>query len=129
MQPYYEAVYLKRRTGFVRMAKKHGVSIVPVFGAGQSDMYSYWRPLYDAPSTTWTQHLFVRLCKILRFVPMVAWGRCWTPLPHRTRVEVRIGAPIDVSDGVSVEEGLDMYITRLQSLYDGGKEKKPLVIH
>jgi len=129
---YNEAVYLKRRTGFVRMAKKHGASIVPVFGVGQSDLYSYWRPLYDAPSTAWTRRVFVRLSKMFRFVPMVAGGRGFTPLPYRQRVEVVIGAPIAVGDGDGgVGEGLETYIERLRAMYEGAKEGrgKRMVVH
>ena len=136
MQPYNEAVYLRRRKGFVRMAKKHGASIVPVFGVGQSEMYSYWRPLYDAPSTAWTRRMFVRMSKLLRFVPMVAWGRAFTPLPYRKRVKVVIGAPIAVGDGDGdggVEEGLETYIERLGAMYEGAegrrKGSKVMVVH
>ena len=115
------------------MAKKHGASIVPVFGVGQSDLYSYWRPLYDAPSTAWTRRVFVRLSKMFRFVPMVAWGRGFTPLPYRQRVKVVIGAPIAVGDGDGdgVGEGLETYIERLGAMYEGAKEGrgKRLVVH
>ena len=128
------------------MAKKHGASIVPVFGVGQSDLYSYWRPLYDAPSTAWTRRVFVRLSKMFRFVPMVAWGRGFTPLPYRQRVKVggwcpplanargtrgASGAPTGAGGGGGVGEGLETYIERLGAMYEGAKEGrgKRLVVH
>jgi 1-acyl-sn-glycerol-3-phosphate acyltransferase len=119
MEPCNESIYLKSRKGFVHMSQKHGANIVPVFAVGQSDMYSYWRPFFDAPCTPWTRKLVVRLSKLLKFVPMVAWGRFYSPLPYRKRVTVIIGAPLDVDEEGSVEEALDVFIERVKGMYAG----------
>ena len=34
-----EVMYLRKRLGFVRLALKHGVPLVPAFAFGQSDAY------------------------------------------------------------------------------------------
>lgn len=39
-----EAVYLTRRTGFVKMAMQHGAALLPAFAFGQTDMYSWVKP-------------------------------------------------------------------------------------
>ena len=47
-----EVVYLRKRSGFVRLALQAGAPLVPVFAFGQSDFYGYCRVFHD-----WPQHV------------------------------------------------------------------------
>lgn len=39
-----EALYLSRRTGFIKMAMQHHAAVVPAFAFGQTEMYSWIKP-------------------------------------------------------------------------------------
>lgn len=138
MQPYNESLYLRNRKGFVHVAMQKGASILPVFGFGQSNLYKYWRPFYDGPSTLFTRNVFTRVSKILKFVPMVAWG-CAGPIPYKTRLTIVIGKPIHVEkvpdiqiDDERVQMLLDTFIDGMKDIYDYGRNEyasKPLAIY
>jgi len=133
-----ESLYLKNRRGFIHLAIKNGANIVPVFGFGQSDLYKYWRPLYDWPASSWTRKVFARLSRAIAFVPMVAWGSMG-PVPYREQLTIYIGKPIRVEKvpdiaihDERVQIYLDEYIHELRSVYNAGRHKfgkgKPLVV-
>jgi len=120
-----EVAYLRRRLGFVRLAMQLGVPIVPVFGAGQSKLYSYWRPFYDSPKGWISRKRWSAIARKIGFVPMVIWGWKGTPIPRQKKMTIVVGRPIQVPhhpsieeiDDEIVEEWLDVYIKDLQSLY------------
>lgn len=129
MQPYNESLYLKNRKGFVHLAMQKGASILPVFGFGQSNLYKYWRPFYDRPSSLLTRNMFTRLSKFLKFVPMVAWGRAG-PIPFRNQLTIVIGKPIHVEqvpdiqiDDKRVQIQLDDFIDQMREVYAFGRNE------
>lgn len=139
MQPYNESLYLKNRKGFIHLAMQKGASILPVFGFGQSNLYKYWRPFYDRPSSLLTKNLFTRLSRLLKFVPMVAWGYAG-PVPFRNPLTIVIGKPIHVEKvpdieihDARVQDTLDRFINAMKEIYDHGRneygEGKPLAIY
>jgi hypothetical protein len=91
-----EAVYLKRRTGFIRLALAAGAPIVPVFCFGQTDAYSFALAGPPLMPRKWA----ARLAKVLRFWPMLMWGAGGSPLPHRVKLTVVVGSPIEVPAGL-----------------------------
>lgn len=44
MAPGREVAFLRKRTGFVRLALQQGVPLVPAFAFGQTDMYRWIKP-------------------------------------------------------------------------------------
>jgi hypothetical protein len=91
-----ETLYLRRRTGFIRLALAAGAPVVPVFCFGQTAAYSFalaGPPLLPAPLAT-------RLARLLRFWPMLMWGAAGSPLPHRVKLTVVVGTPIEASPGL-----------------------------
>lgn len=129
MQPYNEALYLRTRKGFVHLAMQKGASILPVFGFGQSKLYKYWRPFYDRPSSMLSRNVFIRLSKLLKFVPMVAWGYAG-PIPFKSRLTLVIGKPIQLDkipdiqiDDERVQIKLDAFIEEMKHIYESGRHE------
>ena len=124
MEPGMDVVYLKNRLGFIRLAMTCGVDILPVYGFGQCDLYSYWRPLYDGPRLPWiSKKTWSQITRKIRFVPMVAWGLMGTPLPRQAKLRIVVGEPIpvtqiDVPDNEIASEYLDSFKTALKGIYD-----------
>lgn len=142
MEQCVECVYLKRRRGFIHLAMQKGASIVPCFGIGQSDLYKYWRPLYDPPTRSFARHMFTRLSRSLGFAPMLAWGQYGTPVPYRNQLTIVIGRPIKMPripdiqlDDARVEEMLGAFIDKLRHVHRFGlnsrgiPHEKPLIIY
>ncbi|GAQ87651.1 Diacylglycerol acyltransferase 2 [Klebsormidium nitens] len=87
LRPGAEVVFLKQRTGFIRMAMEAGAPLVPAFCFGQTNTYRYWKPKGE-----W----FARLSRSLGFTPLFFWGWCGTPLPFPEPMLLVVGSPIDV---------------------------------
>lgn len=79
---------LSTRKGFVRLAALHGATLVPVFGAGVSDLYSTY-DLGTLGLRLWVQ-------KALGVALPVFHGRALSPLPYKSPVRVLVGEGIDV---------------------------------
>jgi hypothetical protein len=75
-----EAVYLRRRLGFVRVAIRAGANLVPVYHLGASQLLGFWGS--EAASRR------ARMCCGLFFG---AWG---LPLPRRHAILTLVGAPV-----------------------------------
>jgi diacylglycerol O-acyltransferase 2, plant len=116
MQHDKERLYLKKRQGFVRMAIKHGASLVPVFAVGQRDHYSWYRlplPAY--------------ISRKLGAAPIVMWGVLGSPIPHEARMTIIVGRPIGTRiDGEilknpsddQVQALLDKFIEAIKGIYE-----------
>lgn len=142
MQSGVECVYLKRRRGFIHLAMQKGASVVPCFGIGQSDLYKYWRPLYDPPTWSFARRIFTRLSRRLGFAPLLTWGQYGTPVPYRNQLTIVIGRPIKMpripdiqSDDGRVEEMLGVFIDKLKHVHRFGMNElgmpheKPLIVY
>ncbi|KAJ3072166.1 Diacylglycerol O-acyltransferase 2 [Podochytrium sp. JEL0797] len=120
--PGTNKLVLKKRFGFVKLALRHGSSLVPVFGFGENDL---WNQVDNSEGT------FVR--KFQEFVkgvigasPLLIYGR-FGGVPFRKPVNVVVGAPIECprienpSEEV-IQEYHGMYVAVLQKLYEDHKD-------
>jgi len=99
-----EAVYLRRRSGFIRLALAARAPVVPVFCFGQTAAYSF--ALAGPPLVP--RALAARAARALRFWPMLMWGVGGTPLPHRVKLTVVVGRPIEAApEGLMMGGGGD----------------------
>ncbi|KFM70166.1 2-acylglycerol O-acyltransferase 2-A, partial [Stegodyphus mimosarum] len=95
--PGRASLVLKRRKGFVRLAIKHGASLVPVFGFGENDLFDQ----LDNPPGSSLRKIQDRLKTYLGFSLPIVHGRGifqynFGMLPYRKPINVIIGKPIDV---------------------------------
>jgi 2-acylglycerol O-acyltransferase 2 len=115
-----ERVYLKSRKGFIKLALRKGVPVVPVYIFGASDYY-YTSNMFFGPRE-WLQKTF-GVC-----IPLAIgrWGSLICPLPVKTTltfakpmsftVKVR-GAPTDEE----VDKAHAAFCTALKELFDDHK--------
>ncbi|CAF1293577.1 unnamed protein product [Rotaria sp. Silwood1] len=103
-------LYLKTRKGFVRLALKHGASLVPVISFGENELYQ--------------RHAFFNL------IPNgIAWGRFLVGhVPLRRPVVTVVGKPIHVQQKVNpTSEDIDQlhhqYIQSVEELFEVNKHK------
>lgn len=96
-RPKRNEVALQDRKGFVRIALQEGISLVPVYGFGENDVYRIPR---FAESNAWRRvEGLVR--KYTRFAIPLVKGRGWFNYgfglsPHRCPITVVFGEPIEV---------------------------------
>ncbi|XP_028911583.1 2-acylglycerol O-acyltransferase 3 [Ornithorhynchus anatinus] len=89
---------LRRRKGFVRLALKHGASLVPVYSFGENEIFS--QLVFKEGS--WARRLQQVFKNIMGFSPCLFWGRgliwprSWGLLPFRKPVTTVVGRPIPV---------------------------------
>lgn len=115
-----EQILLSRRKGFCKMCLQTGASIVPCYCFGANEVYTrHFGP----------QSVLARLSSMLR-VSLVPWsGRWWLPfgvVPHRCKLVVVLGAPIDVEvvaqpSSDQVEALHAQYVATLRELFDRHK--------
>lgn len=112
-----DVVVLKKRKGFVRLALSHGAHLVPVFGVGNSDLYTTFS--FMSKQRRWLQ----KTCGVA--LP-IFHGRLYSPLPYQKPVKVIIGKPIPTPapkvcgerpDDALVEEYHAKYIQALVELH------------
>lgn len=112
---------LKNRKGFIKMALKHGVNLVPVITFGENDTYMVTKPNGESYF-----HQFQEWClKTIGFAPVNFSGRCGV-LPLRVPLTSVIGAPIQVNmikDPTTdqIDEIHNKYCEELVKLYDEHK--------
>lgn len=83
-----DVVVLNKRKGFVRLAVSYGACLVPVFGAGISDLY-----------TTYGLGLGLRMWiqKKTGVALPFFHGRWFSPLPYQLPIDILIGEPIEIA--------------------------------
>jgi len=84
-------IVLKERRGFVRLAMKNKVPLVPTYSFGEHDAYNI---LTLTGLGEWAQ---LQMKNILSFSIPIFWGYLWY-IPRRKRQKVVIGAPIRTDD-------------------------------
>ncbi|CAB9496097.1 wax alcohol acyltransferase 2 [Seminavis robusta] len=82
-----DILVLKNRKGFVRLALKHGASLLPIFGVGNNDTFVRYN--FAMGFRQWIQKTFKIALPIFH-------GRFFTPLPYHTPIKVIVGEPIHV---------------------------------
>lgn len=109
---------LRERTGFVRLAMQHGAPLVPVVVFGERAAYSR----LETPA--WLRDVCLRT---LRVPVLIFFGRCCL-LPHRLRLGVVFGGPIEVEhvpgiakDDARVVAAHALYMKRLRELWEAHK--------
>ncbi|XP_040829631.1 2-acylglycerol O-acyltransferase 3-like [Ochotona curzoniae] len=127
--PGKHCLALKRHKGFVRLALRHGASLVPVYSFGENDTFKSM----TFAKGSWQYVFQVIFKKIVGFPPCVFWGRSlfspnsWGLLPLSTPITTVVGAPIPVPQlGVPTEDQVDhyhrLYMEALERLFEEHKE-------
>ncbi|KAJ3048039.1 Diacylglycerol O-acyltransferase 2 [Rhizophlyctis rosea] len=120
---------IKKRLGFVKLALRHGASLVPVFSFGENDI---WDQVNNPPGSTVLrlQQWFQRNAT---FSPPLFFGRgifnySFGLLPHRRPITTVVGKPIDCPkvDEPTIElmqEYHKKYTDALVQLFEEHREK------
>jgi len=104
-----DAVSIRTRTGFIRLAVKHGVPVLPCFVFGELDAVSAVSPLPRAVAD---------FCKKkLRFSTTLFVGRWKSFVPRRVPFHMCIGKPCAVKQLVPEEAGFDAEVERVHKAY------------
>ncbi|XP_058536468.1 2-acylglycerol O-acyltransferase 3-like [Ochotona princeps] len=127
--PGQHCLALKRHKGFVRLALRHGVSLVPTYSFGENDIFN---------TKTFAEGSWQYLCqvifkKITGIPPSFFWGRSlfspnsWGLLPFSTPITTVVGAPIPMPQLCTpTEEQVDhyhrLYMEALERLFEEHKE-------
>lgn len=115
-----EVVFLKKRFGFVKLAKKFGRPLVPVYVFGSNDLYQTSRFMYG---------LRLWMVKNLGVCVPLFWGKYGLLSPFDVPQEMVFGEPVDVGEAVkepskeAVAELHAKYVTALTKLFDENKAK------
>ncbi|XP_024427495.2 2-acylglycerol O-acyltransferase 3 [Desmodus rotundus] len=120
---------LRNRKGFVRLALRHGASLVPVYSFGENDIFR----LKVFAQDSWQYLCQVNFKKLMGFSPCIFWGRSlfsanfWGLLPFRKPITTVVGRPIPVPQCLHpTEEEVDhyhtLYMNALQQLFEEHKE-------
>lgn len=115
----HDRVFVKKRTGFIRLCLKHGFCVRPVYVFGEKGLYYNVQGFFPA-----------RLALNRYGLPAIAfWGSLLCPLMPKMSVDVRIvvGAPlalprIDEPTKEDVKKWHDAYIAALTKLFEDHKE-------
>eukprot|EP00123_Amoebidium_parasiticum_P011910 comp20984_c0_seq1/m.28110 comp20984_c0_seq1/g.28110 ORF comp20984_c0_seq1/g.28110 comp20984_c0_seq1/m.28110 type:complete len:354 (-) comp20984_c0_seq1:196-1257(-) len=109
-----EQVVLSNRKGFIRLALKHGSSLVPTYSFGLNDIFTT-----SSKGLGWRKWL----AKTYRICLCLFWGRWGLPMPYRIPLYLCIGDPIDTpkiedpSEEI-VNEYHRRYVEGLQRVFD-----------
>lgn len=119
-KPNEECVLLESRKGFIRMAIKHGVPVIPVFCFGGSKAFKrlQFPPFVEKISNT----LRISLC--------ILFGRWGLPVPFFTKLLYAIGSPIypprlndsECLNDTQVNVMHERYCNELRKLFETYKE-------
>ncbi|XP_032111736.1 acyl-CoA wax alcohol acyltransferase 2 [Sapajus apella] len=127
--PGSSTLVLKNRSGFVRMALRHGVALIPTYAFGETDLYD--------------QHIFTPGGFVNRFqkwfqrmvhiYPCAFYGRgftknSWGLLPHALPVTTIVGEPLQMPKIENPSQEIvskyhALYIEALRKLFDQHKTK------
>ena len=104
------------RRGFLKMAIRHGIPVIPVYCFGSTKLFR------RLESKT-----LQRLSNLLRASVVVFYGICGLPIPFRQKLSYIIGSPIhppaDIhSPDCAVDEMYTLLCYELQSLFERHKD-------
>ncbi|XP_036135613.1 2-acylglycerol O-acyltransferase 3 [Molossus molossus] len=120
---------LQNRKGFVRLALRHGASLVPVYSFGENDVYK----CKTFATVSWQHRCQIIFKNVMGFSPCIFWGRSllwansWGLLPFPVPITTVVGRPIEVPQCLHpTEEEVDhyhrLYIKALEQLFEEHKE-------
>nr|XP_012591697.1 acyl-CoA wax alcohol acyltransferase 2 isoform X2 [Microcebus murinus]XP_012591698.1 acyl-CoA wax alcohol acyltransferase 2 isoform X2 [Microcebus murinus]XP_012591699.1 acyl-CoA wax alcohol acyltransferase 2 isoform X2 [Microcebus murinus]XP_012591700.1 acyl-CoA wax alcohol acyltransferase 2 isoform X2 [Microcebus murinus]XP_020140704.1 acyl-CoA wax alcohol acyltransferase 2 isoform X2 [Microcebus murinus]XP_020140705.1 acyl-CoA wax alcohol acyltransferase 2 isoform X2 [Microcebus murinus] len=128
-QPGSSTLVLKNRSGFVRMALRHGVALIPAYAFGETDLYDQHIFTPGALANRF-QKWFRRMVHIY---PCAFYGRgftknSWGFLPYTRPVTTVVGEPlplpkIENPSQETVAKYHALYIDALRKLFDEHKTK------
>jgi len=115
---------LKKRKGFIKLALRFGVNLVPSFSFGESFIFDQ----VQNPEGSWIRKAQDYLQHIIGFAPVLFIGRgifqySFGILPYRKPITVVVGAPIEVekNQNPSVDDICELherYSNALEDLYN-----------
>ena len=115
---------LNRRKGFIKLALRFGVSLVPTFSFGENFIYDQFKP----ENGSLLQRFQVLTEKWIGFTPVLFFGRGIFQynlglLPNRKKITVVVGKPISVEKieeptRDQIESLHSKYVQELQNLYN-----------
>ncbi|KAJ3196458.1 diacylglycerol O-acyltransferase 1 [Irineochytrium annulatum] len=127
--PYTADLVLKKRLGFIKVALRHGASLVPVFSFGENDV---WDQVDNQKGST-LRKIQMTFQKYASFSPPLFHGRGVFNydvgmLPYRRAITSVVGAPIDCPKLANPSEAdllfyQKKYLDALEALYHEHKEK------
>ncbi|KAI4871547.1 hypothetical protein NFI96_030373 [Prochilodus magdalenae] len=140
--PGMNAVTLRNRKGFVKLALQKGADLVPVYSFGENEAY---KQVIFAEGSWWRQ-VQRRLQKLLGFAPCLFHGcgffssESWGMVPYCKPINTVVGEPITVPKVEDPPPDMidmyhTMYIKSLTTLFDnyktrfGLKETDSLLVH
>jgi hypothetical protein len=117
-----EQIYLKHRKGFLKLAMRKGVPVVPVYVFGASDLYYTSRAFFG---------LRLKIMKNLGFcIPLFIgkWGSPLCPLPVKTTIVFGNALKFDMKEiGNPTQSELDaaheLFMRNIRQLFDENKVK------
>lgn len=120
---------LKRRLGFVKLALRHGASLVPVIGFGENELWDQ----VPNPKGSYIRFFQSLFQKYAQFSPPLILGRgvfqySFGVLPFRRPVTTMVGRPIPCPRVTNPSEAIVLeyqkrYIDELQRMFDESKDK------
>ncbi|XP_062948196.1 2-acylglycerol O-acyltransferase 3 [Cynocephalus volans] len=127
--PGEHCLMLRKRKGFVRLALRHGASLVPVYSFGENDVFRSKAFATDS----WQHWCQVSFKKLMGFSPCIFWGRSlfsassWGLLPFAMPITSVVGRPIPLPQCLyPTEEEVDhyhmLYMEALEELFEEHKE-------
>ncbi|XP_045731587.2 2-acylglycerol O-acyltransferase 3 isoform X1 [Mirounga angustirostris] len=127
--PGKHCLILRNRKGFVRLALRHGASLVPVYSFGENDVFNF----KVFATNSWQYMCQITFKKIMGFVPCIFWGHglfsanSWGLVPFARPITTVVGRPIPVPQRLDpTEEEVDhyhmLYLEALEQLFEDHKE-------
>jgi 2-acylglycerol O-acyltransferase 2 len=116
----YERLYLKSRKGFIKLALETGVDIVPVYLFGNTMTLSIL-----------SNEILASLSRKLQVSLTYIWGRCYLPIPRRTKLLYVAGKPLGMPKNRSKPTHADIefwhaeYCRQVERIFEEYKEKLP----
>ncbi|XP_075384267.1 2-acylglycerol O-acyltransferase 3-like [Tenrec ecaudatus] len=105
---------LLNRKGFVRLALRHGASLVPIYSFGENDIFN----VKTFPTDSWQYLCQMTFKKLVGFAPCIFFGqslfsaKSWGLMPFPRPITTVVGRPIDMPQVVHpTEEDVDHYHT------------------
>mmetsp|Transcript_7137 Transcript_7137/g.19738 ORF Transcript_7137/g.19738 Transcript_7137/m.19738 type:complete len:330 (+) Transcript_7137:49-1038(+) len=125
-----ERIFFPPRLGFIRLALKHGVPLLPVYAFGENQLYK---------TNSWTRRLNGWFYKNLGAGTLVVLGQGGVPnspilpnplmLPRRGSLHIRFGEPVHLGpkeenpSDERVHQAFRLYLAALRNLFDAYKDE------